>query len=71
MVIGRGGVGTLRRSSMNMIGVPEREKVIEEIFLELKDSLNVQLESVSQVYSRISEGKQGITGLGMYMLLTF
>lgn len=63
MVIGRDGVGTPGRSNMHMIGVPEREKAVEEIFLEPKESSKMQIEKVSRVYSRISEGKQGITGL--------
>lgn len=34
---------------MQITGVPEREKVIEEIFLGLKKLLNVQIERAYQV----------------------
>lgn len=37
------------RPNMQITGVPEREKVIEEIFLGLKKLLNVQIERAYQV----------------------
>lgn len=42
--------GTSRRPDEQMIGAPEGEKVIEDIFLALKKNLNLQIERVPNLH---------------------
>lgn len=54
--------GPSRRPNVQIIGLAEREKVIEEIFLELKIILICRLKGY-QIYRRVSGCKRGNTGL--------
>lgn len=56
------GRGATRRPNVQLIGVPGREKVIEEIFIELKKTLICRMKRY-QIYSRISGDKRGSIGL--------
>lgn len=51
-----------RPSNVQIIGLAERGKVIEEMFLELKKNLICRLKGY-QIYSRVSGGSRGNTGL--------
>lgn len=62
MVIGGVWGEPSRRPNVQIIGLAEREKVIEEIFLELKNILICRLKGY-QIYSRVSGVKRGNTGL--------